>query len=140
MDIIDFEQAKAARQSPQPSLMRTARIDGRLPVPRCGHHLALVDQIHRTLVCRECGSILDPLDWLLRLAVKAEILDTAYTEKTQQISQAQSTLANLKREIQRAKRDKEGLEALVKQLALQIRIDFQMEPAEALRKARELVR
>lgn len=110
-DLIELQGRQAPTSSPSPSGRGEpdahpeprAEVVGRIKAAVCGHHRVLVDQAQRQLVCRECGANVDALDWLLRLAMRGEALDTQHEQLRRQIAAATRERDAIRRQITRAK-------------------------------------
>lgn len=123
-NIIDFAQAKPRR---------LFRIAGLERGPRCAHRQVVVVELRRTLACKECGQVIEPFDWLLNVARRADRFDTQYRELRAMIEEKQKKLAAVLKEVSTAERKRDSLEQKIAELSKQIRIEFGLPEAELQR-------
>jgi hypothetical protein len=123
-NIIDFAQAKPRRLS---------RVAGLERAPRCAHRQLVVIELSRTLACKDCGQVIDPFDWLLNVARRADRFDTQYRELRAQIEEAQKTLETVRRQLRAAERKRDGLKQEIAELSKQLRFEFGLPEAELQR-------
>jgi chaperonin cofactor prefoldin len=119
-DIIDFE----ARKSTAPPRFR---VEGRIKAAPCAHSSVLVDQGQRMLVCKECGATVDALEWMLRLAVQKERLDTQFDSVRRQLEEAMAEAQRLRQEIGRL---------IAEKCALETDLEFSVGPSDVPQQAR----
>lgn len=68
----------------------------------CKHHVILVDEKTRMLECEDCGAMIEPFDYMLRLAQQEENI---FSERTM-----------LKYEVQELRKERDTLKAAVQTL------------------------
>jgi hypothetical protein len=128
-NIIDLANAKPRRQFRIDSLLRA-------PKPECWHYQTILDQAQRRLVCKDCGSLVEPFDWLMRLARRKEALDLRYDDLRAKIEAAEKTYQYRALESARLKAEIATLRETVAELRKQLRFEFGL-PEEQIRKIKE---
>ncbi|WP_434148110.1 hypothetical protein ACR2R6_12800 [Methylocaldum gracile subsp. desertum] len=123
-NIIDFAQAKPRR---------SFRVAGLERAPRCAHRRLVVVELSRTLACKDCGQVIDPFDWLLNVARRADRFDTQYRELRAMIEEKQKKLAAVLKEVSTAERKRDGLKQEIAELSKQLRFEFGLPEAELQR-------
>jgi|GEM_PF-3466654 len=123
-NIIDFAQAKPRRMF---------RVAGLERAPRCAHRQLVVIELNRTLACKECGQVIEPFDWLLNVARRADRFDTMYRELRAMIEEAQKTLDSVRGQVRKAQRVRNGLKQEIAALSKQLRFEFGLPEAELQR-------
>lgn len=124
-----------------PSETPTARIEGRIKpkVQGCPHARVLVDQDERALVCRDCGCVLDALDWLLRLAVQREQLDTQHAAIRAQVLAEEAKARRLKRQNAKARQQLDKLVGELAEHRKQLKLEFGKGDGDYFKKLRESI-
>jgi ribosomal protein S27E len=115
---------------------RRFRVVGLDRAPACRHRETVLQEAQRMLACQECGTLIDPFDWLMQIASLKAGLDVTYLRLRDQIDGLDKTLASRRREAARVKAEIKLLEEERTRLAGQLRLEFGL-PDEQLRKIRE---
>jgi predicted nucleic acid-binding Zn-ribbon protein len=85
------------------------------------------------LACKDCGQVIDPFDWLLNVARRADRFDTQYRELRAMIEEKQKKLAAVLKEVSTAERKRDGLKQEIAELSKQLRFEFGLPEAELQR-------
>ncbi|HYE35479.1 hypothetical protein [Methylocaldum sp.] len=129
-NIIDFAEAKPRRMFRMVGLKRALS---------CAHWQLVIDERSRTLACKDCGSIIEPFNWLLNVARRADSFDTQHRALRVEIERAKKTLDAVHRELRKAERRRDGLKQEVAELSKQLRIEFGL-PEVELQRIKERLR
>jgi hypothetical protein len=130
-DIIDFDAYRAEGKA-----KRRFRVEGLAKAPACAHRKTKLDARLRKLVCKDCGTIIEPFDWLLMLARKHERLDQTYKDLKERADREERRLSKVHKEVVKLERVRDALKEEVAELGRQLRFEFGL-PEVQIRKIKE---
>jgi hypothetical protein len=133
-DIIDFEAYRSEGKA-----KRKFRVEGLDKAPACAHRNTKLDARLRKLVCKDCGTIIEPFDWLLVLARKHERLDQTYKDLKERADREERRRAKVHNEVAKLERVRDGLKAEIAEQSRQLRFEFGL-PEEQIRKIKEMLK